>query len=62
MLFSLLLLAAAPYCAGSVDEDRCQWWMASDMLAEHQAHPELDIEALEEISSERIPNYFWSIE
>lgn len=60
-MFSLatLVLASIPYCEGTINVQECSKWMANDMIIEQALRPDLDLDALCEISSERIPNHFW---
>lgn len=60
-MFSLatLLLAAIPYCDGTIDTQECSRWMANDMVLEQAVNPGLDLDNYCEISAERIPEYFW---
>lgn len=56
-MFSLasFVLAAIPFCDGTIDIQKCAAWMANDMAIEHVVHPDYDLDTLLEISSERIP-------
>jgi hypothetical protein len=60
-MFSLatFILAAIPYCDGTIDVQECSRWMANDMVLEQYARPGLDLDMYCEISAENIPMRFW---